>query len=83
MKTKDSPSGNLTKLGKIYSNLPIEIKYSRLIVLSYAFGLIEPAIIIASIFSQEKTIFKIKDTIELYHKKIFYSSKSDCDFIAS
>lgn len=83
LSSKNSLTGELTQLGKIYSILPLEIKYSRLIILAYAFNLMEPAIIIASLLTQEKSIFKISNPIELYDTKIFYSNGSDCDFITS
>ncbi len=78
-----SPSGELTQLGKIYSVLPLEIRYSRLIILAYAFNLMEPAIIIAAILTQEKTIFRIHSAVEFYDKKVYYSAGTECDFITS
>lgn len=76
-----SESGELTELGRIYSVLPIEIKYSRLIILGYAFNLIEPAIIIAALLSNEKSIFKVKNPVALYDMKNYLSAGCDCDFL--
>jgi len=54
-----------------------------LIILAYAFDLVEPAIIIASLLSQEKSIFKIPDPIESYEYKDYYSNGYQCDFITA
>ena len=54
----DKTTGSLTALGIVFAELPLEIKYSRLIMLSFAFDLIEPGIILSSILSQEKKIIK-------------------------
>lgn len=59
--TNETASGNLTPLGRVFAELPIDIKYSRLIMLSFAFDLIEPGIIIASILSQDKSLIRIDD----------------------
>lgn len=53
-----SQTGELTELGKVYSELPIDIKYSRLIMLSFCYDMIEPAIINCAILSQEKNLFR-------------------------
>ena len=83
LNSNKSPTGDLTQLGKIYSTLPLEIKYSRLIIIAYAFGLMEPAIIIAAILTQEKSIFKMHKAIDFYDKKVYYSAATECDFITS
>ena len=57
-----SKTGELTELGKVYSELPIDLQYSRFIMLSFCFDLIEPAIIICSILTQEKNIFRNKQS---------------------
>ena len=52
-----SKTGELTELGKVYSELPIDIKYSRLIMLSFCFDMVEPAIVTCAILNQEKNLF--------------------------
>ena len=52
LRKQEQGSGILTKLGSVYAELPIDIKYSRLIMIANAFGLIEPAIINSCIISQ-------------------------------
>lgn len=80
-----SATGVLTQLGKIYSILPLEIKHSRLIILGYAFNLMEPAIILAAILTQEKSIFRINsnNSVDFYDKKVYYSAGTECDFITA
>ena len=60
MPEKAGVTGNLTELGKVYSELPIDIKYSKLIMLAYCFDMIEPAIVISAVLCQEKSMFKNK-----------------------
>lgn len=81
--TGKSATGELTELGKVYSELPIDLKYSRFIVLSFCFDLIEPAIVICSILTQEKNFFKIKKTAKRHYeiKKTFDQGTSN-DFVA-
>lgn len=80
--TTKSVSGELTELGKVYSEMPIDIKYSRLIMISYAFDMLEPAIVTASILSQEKNIFR-KDfnSTLLYSIKSHFASETESDVI--
>ena len=80
-----SKSGELTEVGKIYAELPISLKYSRFLMISYAFGILETGIIVTSIISQEKKIFKIKNTTrnDLFDTKKYFGKNTDCDFISS
>ena len=87
MTNNENLSGNLTYLGKIYAELPIDIQYSRLIILTSFFNLIDIGIIIASICSQEKKMFNsklLKNRYELYQiKKESEFQNQNCDFICS
>jgi HrpA-like RNA helicase len=77
-----SKTGELTELGKVYSELPIDIKYSRFIMLSFCFDIVEPAIIVCSILTQDKTIFRNKKTsmeVSIILKKHYEIRKTyDC-----
>ena len=77
-------SGVITTIGKIFAELPIDIKYSRLIMISYALGEIELGITLAAILSQERPIFLSSEKInryKIYESKKFFSLGKDCDFI--
>jgi HrpA-like RNA helicase len=77
-----SQTGELTELGKVYSELPIDLKYSRFLVLSFCFDLIEPAIIVCSILTQEKMFFKVrKSALRHLEIKKHYDCGTDNDFI--
>ena len=79
-------SGKITKIGEIFALLPIDIKYSRLIVLSYVLGQIDVGITFAAILSQERPLFLNSskcNRVSLYDSKNFYCDKQNCDFIAS
>ena len=85
-KKKYYKSGIITKVGRIFAELPIDIKYSRLIMISYALGEIELGITLAAILSQDKSIFLNSDKCNrysLYKAKNFYCFNKQCDFIAS
>ena len=79
-------SGNITYIGKIFADLPIDIKFSRLIVLSFALGQIDVGITLAAILSQERPLFLNSNKcnrISLYDSKKYYCDNQNCDFIAS
>ena len=72
----------LTNVGSIYTELPLELKYSRLIVISYVLGNINLGITLASILSQEKSIFiNSFNNYERYLIKLKYSEDKQNDFI--
>jgi HrpA-like RNA helicase len=72
-------SGKLTELGKVYAELPIDLRYSRLIMLANAFDLIEPAIVVACILSQDKSIFRRQmNPVDAYNMRVIHSN--ECDF---
>lgn len=72
----------LTNVGRIYSELTLEIKYSRLIVISYTLGHINLGIALASILSQEKSIFiNSINNYDNYITKLKYSEGQENDFI--
>ena len=77
-------SGVITTIGRIFAELPIDIKYSRLIMISYALGEIEVGITLAAILSQDRPIFFSSEKANrytLYESKMFYSLGKECDFI--
>ena len=79
-------SGVITKIGKIFAELPIDIKYSRLIMISFALGEIDLGITLAAILSQERSIFLSSDKCNrynLYKAKDYYGFGKECDFISS
>ena len=78
-------SGRITKVGKIFADLPIDIKYSRLIILSYALGQIDIGIPLAAILSQERSLFLNSykcNRVSLYNSKNLNCFGKNCDFIA-
>ena len=83
--TPSRESGNLTEWGRIYAELPIDIRYSKLIMISYAFDLLESGIVCAAILSQDKKLFKVNknERNDLYESLLFFSNKSECDIITA
>jgi HrpA-like RNA helicase len=79
--TPEHPSGLLTELGKIYAELPLDIKYSRLLMLANAFDLITPAVIVVSILGQDRRIYKTDDLYNTSLYKQIMNKEVDCDFI--
>jgi len=78
-------SGIITKIGRIFAELPIDIKYSRLIMISYALGQIDLGITLAAIISQDKSMFLSSDKcnrLNIYNSRNLYCFKKSCDFIA-
>ena len=78
-------SGIITKVGRIFAELPIDIKYSRLIMIAYALGEIDLGITLAAIISQEKNMFLNSDKCNrynIYNWKNYFCFQKSCDFIA-
>ena len=76
-------TGNLTKLGHVYSALPIEIEYSRLIIMCHAFGIIELGITASAILSKDRSIFNSTNRLSLLRAKQKFACNSDCDILAN
>jgi len=77
-------SGMITTIGKIFAELPIDIKYSRLIMIAYSLGKIEVGITLAAILSQDRSIFLTSEKTNrynLYTSKNLFSLGKECDFI--
>ena len=82
--------GDLTELGKIYAELPCSIIYSKLIMMTYAIGMLDIGIVIGSIFHVDKKIFvkttnikSIKSCLNFYKSLEFFSDGTNCDIIIS
>lgn len=72
--------GDLTFVGRIMANLPLDIKLSKLILLGYAFGMLRECIILAAALST-KTFFTcfFKAHLEAFQAKWMWSSGWMCD----
>ncbi len=78
-------SGIITKVGRIFAELPIDIKYSRLIMIAFALGEIDLGITLAAIISQDKSMFLSSDKCNrnnIYNSKNYFCFEKSCDFIA-
>jgi hypothetical protein len=82
--------GDLTELGKIYAELPCSIIYSKLIMMTYAVGMLDIGIVIGSIFHVDKKIFvkvtnikSIKNCTNYYKSLEYFSEGTNCDIIIS
>ena len=85
IKKKAYKSGIITKVGRIFAELPIDIKYSRLIMIAFALGEIDLGITLAAIISQDKSMFLSSDKcnrFNIYNSKNYFCFKKSCDFIA-
>ena len=73
----------LTKLGRIYVDIPLDIIYCKMLVFSMLMGTFNDVIILVCLISQNKNAFK-KSSIERnpldYFEKM--SNSERCDFIA-
>lgn len=80
-----NPTGELTEWGRVYAKLPIDIRYARLIMLCYAFNMIEAGIVVAALLSQEKKIFRTygEGRFDIFEQKKCYANGSDCDMITA
>ncbi|NXS99241.1 TDRD9 helicase, partial [Jacana jacana] len=73
--------GELTFLGNVMAQLPVDLHLGKLIVLGHVFGCLEECLIIAAALSL-RNLFAVpfKQHISGYRNKLFYAgnSKSDC-----
>lgn len=72
--------GDLTYVGSVMANLPIDVRFSKLILLGHAFGKLRETIIIAAGLST-KTIFTcyFRSNIESFKAKWAWSEGWMCD----
>lgn len=75
--------GDMTPLGRVMANLPLNVHVTKLIILGHIFGILSDAIIIAASMTV-KDIFNIgfHELETTYHEKMHWSAKSDSDSIA-
>lgn len=77
--------GNLTDLGRIMANLPLDVRISKLIMLGHVFGVLRDAIILGASMTI-KDVFRIEhyhSTISSYTTKKKWARNSDSDCIAT
>ncbi len=79
-KVMNRHDGDLTYVGRIMANLPIDVRLSKLILLGHTFGKLNEAIIIAAGLSK-KTVFTCyyKSYLESFNSKWIYSQGWMCD----
>lgn len=77
--------GDLTELGKVIANLPIDVHLSKLIVLAAAFDVVEQAIVIAACLSTNRTVVKhmYGRMLESYDNKLRWANGSFSDLFVS
>ena len=68
-------------MGRLYIDLPIDISYSRMLIISLLFGTYEDILILVSILSQNKNPFK-KNSIERNYLQYYkmMANEERCDF---
>ncbi|NXN25532.1 TDRD9 helicase, partial [Nycticryphes semicollaris] len=82
VQTEENPhDGELTFLGNVMAQLPVDLHLGKLIVLGHVFGCLEECLIIAAALSL-RNLFAVpfKQHVNGYRNKLFYAgnSKSDC-----
>lgn len=54
----EQTSGEITSLGKIFVNIPVDLKLTRLFLFGLTYGCMHQAIIIGCLHSQQRSLFK-------------------------
>lgn len=77
--------GDLTQLGKIICNLPIDVHLSKLIVIAHLLDVLEDAIIVAACLSTNRTVVKhlYGKMLESYDQKLEWARGSNSDLFVS
>ena len=77
--------GDLIELGRIYAELPCSIIYSKLIMMTYAIGMLDIGIVIGAILHVDKKLFhKTKNNkyiLNFYKALEYFSDNQNCDFV--
>lgn len=63
IQTDKKKSGILTELGRIYAELPVDLKYAKMLITGFIFGYTKVFIYFTALLSQEKNIFLDKCNI--------------------
>lgn len=73
----------ITDLGRLYIDIPIDITYCKLLIISLLFGTFEDILIIVSILSQSKNAIR-KGNIDRNYVKFYETmdNEGSCDFIS-
>ncbi|NXB69964.1 TDRD9 helicase, partial [Donacobius atricapilla] len=75
--------GELTFLGMVLTQLPVDLYLGKLIVLGHVFGCLEECLIIAAALSlQNFFAVPFKKHVDAYRKKMFFAGNSRSDCIA-
>ncbi|XP_054716874.1 ATP-dependent RNA helicase TDRD9-like [Uloborus diversus] len=75
--------GDLTFIGRVMANLPLDIKLSKLIVFGYAFNCLEECIIIAASLSLQSFFARPFDkALEAYKEQLLWSKNTASDCLA-
>ncbi|NWQ77822.1 TDRD9 helicase, partial [Columbina picui] len=82
VRTEENPhDGELTFIGKVLAQLPVDLHLGKLIVLGHVFRCLEECLIIAAALSlQSFFVTPFKQHVDGYRNKLFFAgnSKSDC-----
>ncbi|XP_077036874.1 ATP-dependent RNA helicase TDRD9 [Agelaius phoeniceus] len=80
---EDLHDGELTFLGMVLTQLPLDLHLGKLIVLGHVFGCLEECLIIAAALSS-RNFFAVpfKKHVDAYRKKMFFAGNSRSDCIA-
>ena len=72
----------LTNLGRFYVDIPIDITYSKMLVVSQLFGTFYDMLTLVSILSQSKNAIR-RGTIERWYDEFYsiFNNSYGCDFI--
>ncbi|NWT30634.1 TDRD9 helicase, partial [Cardinalis cardinalis] len=83
LQTEDLHDGELTFLGMVLTQLPLDLHLGKLIVLGHVFGCLEECLIIAAALSS-RNFFAVpfKKHVDAYRKKMFFAGNSRSDCIA-
>ncbi|XP_068874495.1 ATP-dependent RNA helicase TDRD9 isoform X2 [Aphelocoma coerulescens] len=75
--------GELTFLGTVLTQLPVDLHLGKLIILGHVFGCLEECLIIAAALSS-RNFFAVpfKKHVDAYRKKMFFAGNSRSDCIA-
>lgn len=75
--------GDISFIGRIMANLPIDVKIAKLIILGYCFSILDECIIIGAALNNSRSIFRdnhrAKENLQLYAQQLRWANSSGSD----
>ncbi|XP_055325146.1 probable ATP-dependent RNA helicase spindle-E isoform X2 [Sitodiplosis mosellana] len=77
--------GDISFIGRIMANLPIDVKIAKFIILGYCFSILDECIVIGAALNSRSIFrdnYKARDNMRLYSQQLRWANSSGSDLVA-